>query len=99
LKTGTLILTQGKRGLPWNCTTTVAKLPLICPHGHVDPRPFSDENVSFGTPTDLLIIPDPCGKVVAVKILSDFGRGEVRSDFRLFDGFILPPPEAVVIQR
>ena len=37
---------------------SVANLPLICPHGHVDPRLFSDENASFGTPTDLLIIPD-----------------------------------------
>ncbi len=36
----------------------VAQLPLICPHGHVDPRTFADENFSFGTPTDLFIIPD-----------------------------------------
>jgi glucuronate isomerase len=36
----------------------VAKLPLICPHGHVDPRMFADPNYSLGTPTDLLIIPD-----------------------------------------
>jgi glucuronate isomerase len=37
---------------------TVADLPLVCPHGHVDPRLFVDENASFGTPADLLIIPD-----------------------------------------
>jgi glucuronate isomerase len=36
----------------------VAGLPLICPHGHVDPRLLADENATFGTPTDLLIIPD-----------------------------------------
>ncbi len=36
----------------------VAKLPLICPHGHVDPRMFAEPDFSFGTPTDLLIIPD-----------------------------------------
>lgn len=36
----------------------VANLPLICPHGHVDPRVFADPDYSFGTPTDLLIIPD-----------------------------------------
>lgn len=35
-----------------------AKLPLICPHGHVDPRVFADPDYQFGTPTDLLIIPD-----------------------------------------
>jgi glucuronate isomerase len=37
---------------------TVANLPLVCPHGHVDPRMFADEDYSFGTPVDLLIIPD-----------------------------------------
>jgi len=36
----------------------VASLPLICPHGHVDPRMFADPDYSFGTPTELLIIPD-----------------------------------------
>src|SRR5215470_592642 len=36
----------------------VAKEPLICPHGHVDPRMFADPDYSFGTPADLLIIPD-----------------------------------------
>src|SRR5512139_3612491 len=36
----------------------VARLPLVCPHGHVDPRLFSDPDYSFGTPVDLLIIPE-----------------------------------------
>lgn len=36
----------------------IANLPLICPHGHVDPRTFADPDYSFGTPTDLFIIPD-----------------------------------------
>jgi len=36
----------------------VADLPLVCPHGHVNPRLFADEDATFGTPTDLLIIPD-----------------------------------------
>jgi glucuronate isomerase len=36
----------------------VAGLPLVCPHGHVDPRLFSDPDYSFGTPSELLIIPD-----------------------------------------
>lgn len=36
----------------------VKDLPLICPHGHVDPRMFADPNYAFGSPTDLLIIPD-----------------------------------------
>lgn len=37
---------------------TVAQLPILCPHGHVDPRLFSDPDYTFGTPVDLLIIPD-----------------------------------------
>ncbi len=37
---------------------TIRDLPLICPHGHVDPRLFADANYRFGTPVDLLLIPD-----------------------------------------
>lgn len=37
---------------------TVADLPLICPHGHVDPRLFADPDYRFGSPVDLLLIPD-----------------------------------------
>jgi len=37
---------------------SVAALPLVCPHGHVDPRLLADEDAAFGTPADLLIIPD-----------------------------------------
>jgi glucuronate isomerase len=37
---------------------TVAALPIVSPHGHVDPRLFADPNASFGTPADLFIIPD-----------------------------------------
>ena len=36
----------------------VADLPLICPHGHVDPTMFADPDYQFGTPTELLLIPD-----------------------------------------
>jgi glucuronate isomerase len=37
---------------------SIASLPLICPHGHVDPRLFADPNATFGSPADLFIIPD-----------------------------------------
>lgn len=37
---------------------SLADLPLVCPHGHVDPRLFSDPDYSFGSPAELLIIPD-----------------------------------------
>ncbi|MEY4167450.1 MAG: uronate isomerase [Acidobacteriota bacterium] len=36
----------------------VASAPLICPHGHVDPRMFADPDYEFGSPADLLLIPD-----------------------------------------
>ncbi len=36
----------------------VKDAPLVCPHGHVDPRMFADPDYSFGSPTELLIIPD-----------------------------------------
>jgi len=37
---------------------TAAPLPLVCPHGHVDPRLFSNESATVGTPAEMLIIPD-----------------------------------------
>jgi len=37
---------------------TIATLPIVSPHGHVDPRLFSDPNATFGTPAELFIIPD-----------------------------------------
>lgn len=36
----------------------VSTLPIVSPHGHVDPRLFSDPAASFGSPADLFIIPD-----------------------------------------
>lgn len=36
----------------------VQALPLLCPHGHVDPRMLSAPTYEWGTPVDLLIIPD-----------------------------------------
>lgn len=36
----------------------VSGLPIVSPHGHVNPWLFVEEDASFGTPTELLIIPD-----------------------------------------
>jgi glucuronate isomerase len=36
----------------------VVALPLVCPHGHIDPHLFSDPDATFGSPADLFIIPD-----------------------------------------
>lgn len=38
--------------------TDIKDLPLICPHGHVDPRLFADPEYTFGSPTELLLVPD-----------------------------------------
>ena len=46
------------RDLALEIYDTVADLPLLCPHGHVDPALFADPDYQFGTPTELLIIPD-----------------------------------------
>jgi glucuronate isomerase len=37
---------------------SVKDLPIISPHGHVDPALFSRPDATFGSPTDLFIIPD-----------------------------------------
>ena len=36
----------------------VQGLPLICPHGHVDPRLLAADHHKWGSPVDLFIIPD-----------------------------------------
>lgn len=36
----------------------VAGEPIVSPHGHVDPRLLADEDAGFGSPVDLLILPD-----------------------------------------
>jgi glucuronate isomerase len=47
-----------QRGLARQLYSAVAGAPLVCPHGHVDPRILADPGYSFGTPTALLILPD-----------------------------------------
>jgi glucuronate isomerase len=38
--------------------TSIATLPLVCPHGHVEPRLLADPDAALGTPADLFILPD-----------------------------------------
>ena len=47
-----------QKGIAQELYRVVAGLPLVCPHGHINPHLFSEPNYSFGTPADLLIIPD-----------------------------------------
>jgi glucuronate isomerase len=37
---------------------SIAGLPLICPHGHVDPLLFADPEFRFSNPAELFVIPD-----------------------------------------
>lgn len=48
----------GQRRVASELYNTIAELPIVSPHGHVDPALLADENSTFGTPADLLIIPD-----------------------------------------
>jgi len=36
----------------------VRDLPLVSPHGHVDSRIFAEQGYHFGSPTELLLLPD-----------------------------------------
>ena len=49
---------ERQKALAMELYQTVATLPIVSPHGHVDPRLFSDPDYSFGSPVELLIIPD-----------------------------------------
>jgi glucuronate isomerase len=48
----------GLRSLAVELYQSIKDLPLVCPHGHVDPHLFSDAGSTFGSPADLFIIPD-----------------------------------------
>jgi glucuronate isomerase len=48
----------GQRRAARELYDTIAGLPIVSPHGHVDPRLLADEDATFGTPADLFIIPD-----------------------------------------
>jgi glucuronate isomerase len=47
-----------QRAIARNLYASVASLPILSPHGHVDPRLFAEPDAFFGSPADLLVIPD-----------------------------------------
>ena len=47
-----------QRAIARDLYAQVRALPIVSPHGHVDPALLADPQASFGTPADLLIIPD-----------------------------------------
>ena len=51
-------LDPANRDLALRLYHQVKGLPLICPHGHVDPLLFADPDYRFGSPSDLFITPD-----------------------------------------
>jgi glucuronate isomerase len=48
----------GQRRVAREIYDAIADLPIVSPHGHVDPALLSDKDATFGTPADLFIIPD-----------------------------------------
>ncbi len=48
----------GRRAIARQLFQQVGSLPLICPHGHVDPKLFADADFRFGSPTEMFLIPD-----------------------------------------
>jgi glucuronate isomerase len=46
------------RSLARELYESIATLPIVSPHGHVEPRLFADPNAAFGSPADLFVIPD-----------------------------------------
>jgi glucuronate isomerase len=46
------------RELACNLYNRVAELPIVSPHGHVEPGLLSNPNARFGSPAELLVIPD-----------------------------------------
>ncbi len=47
-----------QRQLARDLYNTIKNLPLVCPHGHVNPALLADKNATFGNPAELLVIPD-----------------------------------------
>jgi glucuronate isomerase len=48
----------GQRRVARELYAGIADLPIVYPHGHVNPRLLAEEDATFGTPADLFIIPD-----------------------------------------
>jgi len=47
-----------QRGVARQLYAHIAALPLVCPHGHVDPRLFATPHYQFESPLALIVLPD-----------------------------------------
>jgi glucuronate isomerase len=48
----------GRRRVARQLYEGIESLPIVSPHGHVDPRVLADPNATFGDPAQLFVIPD-----------------------------------------
>jgi glucuronate isomerase len=48
----------GQRAAARELYLGVKDLPLVCPHGHVDPAMLADPDYEYGSATELLLVPD-----------------------------------------
>src|SRR5665648_54816 len=46
------------RSVVFDLYALIKDLPIVSPHGHVDPGLFSDPDIRFGNPVELLVHPD-----------------------------------------
>jgi glucuronate isomerase len=53
-----LLFAPAHRELARALYAQVDDLPLICPHGHVDPWLLADPQATLGTPAELFVIAD-----------------------------------------
>lgn len=53
-----LVSDPAQRQVARNLYESTRNLPLVCPHGHVDPQLFTDQDFHFDDPVGLLIKPD-----------------------------------------
>lgn len=80
----------GVRRLARELYAPIASLPIVSPHGHVDPRLLADPDATFGTPTQLFVIPDH----YVFRMLHSQGIGLERLGIPARPGTEGPPVEA-----
>ena len=47
----------------------IVEFPLICPHGHVNPRLFAEHGATFGSPDDLFIVDEEYSATIPCRSL------------------------------
>jgi glucuronate isomerase len=47
-----------QKGIALEMYARIKDMPIVSPHGHVDPALFSTPNYRFGNPVELIVQPD-----------------------------------------